>query len=168
VRHQKRKAETDNASRRIRPREDQDSDSAESTSSREVNSTSSRDIDDQPSLQDIDDQPSQPSRVISVQLRVPTDTEGRYGDVIERMIVAADREDRGGNRRRDPPEDPYGGYVLGWRIDSPTTTERRRSRMRHPNGRSVHTSELQGIFQGLYQERGARDYSSKEGETMES
>jgi len=95
---------------------------------------------------------------------VPTYIEGRYRDLIERIIAAADRQER----QRDPPEDPYGGYVLGWRIDSPTTTERRRSRMRHPNGRSVHTSELQGIFQGLYQERGARDYSSKEGETMES
>jgi hypothetical protein len=118
VRHQKRKAETDNGSRRIRAREDQDSDSAESTSSREVESTSSQDVDDQRSsrdvdsqrsAQDVDDQRSQLSRVISVQMRVPARTEGRYGDLIERIIAAADRQER----QRDPPEDPYGGYVLG-------------------------------------------------------
>jgi len=109
VRHQKRKAETDNGSRRIRAREDRDSDSAESTSSREVESTSSRDVDDQRSAQDVDDQRSQSSRVISVQMRVPARTEGRYGDLIERIIAAADRQER----QRDPPEDPYGGYVLG-------------------------------------------------------
>jgi hypothetical protein len=122
----KRKAETDNGSRRVRAREDHGSDSttgSESTSS-----------------QDVDDQGSQASRVISVQMRVPAHTEGRYGDLIERMIAAADRPER----QRDPPEDPYGGYVLGWRIESSTTTERRRNRMRHSNGRSVHTSELQG------------------------
>src|SRR6266446_7754209 len=73
-------------------------------------------------------------------MRVPAHTEGRYGDLIERIIAAADRQER----QRDPPEDPYGGYVLGWRIESPTTTERRRNRMRRSNGRSVHTSELQG------------------------
>ena len=57
-RRQKRKAETDNGSRRVRAREDQESDSisqAESTSS-----------------QDVDDWESQQSRVISVQIRVPS------------------------------------------------------------------------------------------------
>jgi hypothetical protein len=81
-------------------------------------------------------------------MRVPACIEGRYGDLIERIIATADRPER----QRDPPEDPYGGYVLGWRIESSTTTERRRGRMRHSDGRSVHTSELQGRH---------RDHSSR-------
>ena len=78
-------------------------------------------------------------------MRVPARTEGRYGGLIERIIAAADRQER----QRDPPEDPYGGYVLGWRVEShtPSTTERRRNRMHHPNGRSVYTSELYGRHQ---------------------
>ena len=55
VRHQKRKAETNNGSRRIRAREDQGNDSAEGS---ESTSTSSQDVDDQRSPQDSDDQGS--------------------------------------------------------------------------------------------------------------
>ena len=191
VRHQKRKAETDNGSRRIRAREDQDSDSTESTStfSPFIESTLSHDIDsqqppqdinDQRSSQDVNDQPSQPSRVISVQVRVPTNTERRYRDL---MVVPTNRELRRRNARRDPPEDPYAGYVLGWRIDSPSTAERRRNRVHHPDGRSVHTSEIRG-HQGRSsrdrssrdrssrdrssRDRSSRDHSSKKGEIIES
>ena len=143
-RHQKRKAETDNGSRRIRAREDQDSDSAagsESTSLQDVDSRrSSQDVDDQRSPQDSDDQRSQPSRVVSVQVRVPARTEGGYGDLIERILAAADRQER----RRDEVEDPFYGEHIGWGYDSPTTTERRRNRMRHPNGRLVYTSKILG------------------------
>jgi hypothetical protein len=77
-------------------------------------------------------------------------------------MAAAEREDRRGHGRRvtpsNPPEDPYNGYVLGWRIDSPTTTKRRRNRMHHPDGRSIHTSELQG----RHQDRSSRDRTPRE------
>ena len=118
----KRKAETDNGSRRVREREDQDNNSttgSESTSS-----------------QDVDDQGSQQSRVISVQVRVPARTEGRYGDLLERMLAAAD--ERGHYEPREPSE------VLGWKIESSTTTERRRRRFRNAGQSPAHTSELQG------------------------
>ena len=81
---------------------------------------------------------------------------------MERLMAAAERDDRRRNGRRgtpsNPPEDPYGGYVLGWKVDSSTTTERRRNRMHHPDGRSVHTSE----FLGRHRDRSSRDRSSRE------
>jgi len=163
-RQRKRKADTDNGSRRVRAREDQGDDSAtgsESTSSQDVNDQGSpQDVDDQGSPRDVDDQGSQPSRVISVQLQVPTNEERR--NLVEWLMAAAEREDRRGHGRRvtpsNPPEDPYDGYVLGWRIDSPTTTKRRRNRMHHPDGRSIHTSELQG----RHQDRSSRDRTPRE------
>ena len=82
--------------------------------------------------------------MISVQLRVPTGTEGGYRDLMERLRAAAERDDRRRNGCRDtpsnPPEDPYGGYVLGWRFES-TTTERRRNRLCN-GSQSASTSEL--------------------------
>ena len=71
--------------------------------------------------------------MISVQLQVPARTEGRYGDLLERILAAAERDERerdGIYSPRDPPEDPYHGDRIEWRIESPTTTERRRNRMR--------------------------------------
>ena len=41
-------------------------------------------------------------------MRVPAYIEGRYRDLIERIIAAANRQER----QRDPPKDPYSGYVL--------------------------------------------------------
>jgi hypothetical protein len=40
---------------------------------------------------------------------VPTRIEGRYGDLIERIIAAANRQEG----QRDEVKDPYGRYVLG-------------------------------------------------------
>ena len=106
--------------------------------------------------------------MISVQLQVPARTEGQYGDLLERILAASDREERRRDGHRvtpsDPPEDRYGGYVLGWRIDSPTTTERRRNLIHHQDGRSIHTSELNR----RHQDRDSRDRSSEGREAMES
>ncbi|XTI87155.1 hypothetical protein V2W45_1386868 [Cenococcum geophilum] len=129
-RRQKRKAETDNGSRRVRARGDQGNDSAtgsESTSS-----------------QDVDDQRSQPSRVISVQIRVPSNTERR--DLVE-LLMAAEREDPGRRSPKSTHWEPSDSPELQWRIGSTPSTERRRNRMRYSDGRSVHTSELQGRHQ---------------------
>ena len=41
-------------------------------------------------------------------MRVPTYIEGIYRDLIERIIATANRQER----QRDPPKDPYSGYVL--------------------------------------------------------
>jgi len=42
-------------------------------------------------------------------MRVPARLERQYGDLIERIIAAAN----GQERQRDPPEGRYGGEVLG-------------------------------------------------------
>ena len=47
---------------------------------------------------------------------MPAGRERRYRSLLERLVVAADREDRREDRRedyRDPPaKDPYGGMEL--------------------------------------------------------
>ena len=75
----KRKAEADSGLRRIRARQGQDNSSATGSESA--------------SSQDIDDQQSQHSRVVSVQMRVPASIEGRYRNLIERIMVAAAEEE---------------------------------------------------------------------------
>jgi hypothetical protein len=123
----KRKADTDNGSRRVRAREDRESDSASQAESI--------------SSQDINDQESQQSRVISVQIRVPSNAERR--DLVERMMAAAARDERRRNGQRtpsDPPEDPY--ERLEWRFQS-TSTERRWRRLRETGRSSVHISDIQ-------------------------
>ena len=83
----KHKADTDNGSRRVKAREDQDSDSvsqAESALS-----------------QDVDDHESQLSRVISVQMRVPAQpgfNQKRY-NLVQLLMVAAEEEDNRRNGR---------------------------------------------------------------------
>ena len=95
---------------------------------------------------------------------MPARTEGGHGDLIERILAAADRQER----RRDEVEDPFYGEHIGWGYDSPTTTERRRNGMRHPDGRSVHTSEVIEILQGRSprgrrsRDRSSRDRSSRD------
>ena len=39
---------------------------------------------------------------------VPAYIEGRYRDLIERIVATTNRQER----QRDPPKDPYSGYVL--------------------------------------------------------
>ena len=111
----KRKADTDNGSRRVRAREGQDNDSATGSES-----ASSQDVDN-------DDKRSQQSRVVSVQMRVPSHLEARYGDLVERLMAAAADEDRRRNHR-GPQEDrePSEHTRLEWRGGSFTTTERQR------------------------------------------
>ena len=139
-RRQKRKAETDSGSRRVKAREDQGNDSAtgsESTSS-----------------QDLDGQQSQPSGVIQVQ--VPPGTERRYGSLIERIIAATERDDR----RHSPKSthwEPSDSPELQWRVGSTPSTERRRNRIRH-DGRSITTSESHK----LRRRRGSRDSTPRE------
>ncbi|XTI90970.1 hypothetical protein V2W45_1470842 [Cenococcum geophilum] len=114
--------------------EDQDNNSitgSESTSLQEVESTSS---------QDVDDQGSQPSRVISVHIRVSSNTERR--DLVERLM-ALKREDPGRRSHNDSPK--------------------LQNRMRHQDGRLVHTSELIG----QHRDRSSRDRSPR-GELTQS
>ena len=60
-------------------------------------------------MQNIDDQQSQLSRVISVQLQVPTSRKRRYKSLLKRLVVATNKEDRRKNYRDPPTKDPYGG-----------------------------------------------------------
>ena len=128
----KRKAETDNGSRRVRPKDGQESNSA-------AESTSSQNDDD-------DDQRSQPSRVISAQPPVPSSPEGRYGGLIYQIIAAVDREARHQNHQytpRDSPKEP--SEVLGW--GTPSSERRRRPRRRSTPSelsRSAPSKELRG------------------------
>jgi hypothetical protein len=98
----KRKAETDNGLRRIRARQGQDNSSATGSESA--------------SSQDIDGQRSQHSKVISVQIRVPSNAERR--DLIERLMAAAKRDDRRRNGRYTPSEEPSEHTRLKWRVES--------------------------------------------------
>ena len=111
----KRKADTDNGSRRVRAREGQDNDSAtgsESTSS-----------------QNDDDQRSQQSRVMSAQVRVPARTEGGYRDLIERIMEMAAAEERERREHREPREP---SEALGWKVGSSTPSERWMRWIRNP------------------------------------
>src|SRR6266702_7015931 len=107
----KRKADTDNGSRRIRARQDQDNDSA--TGSESALS------------QDADDHGSQRNRVISVQMRVPAHPDERY-DLIERIMAAAAAAE-GPREYREPSEHTR----LEWRVGSTPSTECRRLRRYH-------------------------------------
>ena len=127
----KRKADTDNGSRRVRVREGQDNDSATGSES-----TSSQDVNDQRSPQNIDDQQSQHSRVISV--RVPSYLEGRYGDLIEQMMEMAAAEERGHQEYREPSEHTR----LGWKAGSSTPSERWVRRIGTMGQSSSYASEL--------------------------
>ena len=139
----KRKADTDNGSRRVRAREDQNSSSASE-------STSSQDINDQRSPQDIDDQRSQHSRVISVQIRVSSNAERR--DLVERLMAAA--EERGHQEYREPSEHTR----LGWKVGSSTPSERWVRRIGTMGQTSSHASELQG----RHREHSSRERSPRE------
>ena len=120
----KRKADTDNGSRRVRAREGQDDDSATGSESA--------------CSQNVDDHESQPSRMVTVQVpvqvRVPLHTEERnedaYGDhhrgnLLE-LIRAADREVD--NWRYQEYREPSEHTRLEWRVGSTPSTERRRWR----------------------------------------
>jgi len=146
-RHHKRKADTDNGSRRVRAREDQDSDST-------AESTSSQDTDDQRSPQDVDDRRSQHSRVISVRVPTRREGQGRYAGII---FIESSEEGR-----HEVEELSERSYVLGWRVESSTTTERRRHRFRDAGQSPDHTSELLR----RHQDRSSTDRSSR-GEAME-
>ena len=43
---------------------------------------------------------------------MPAGRERRYGSLLERLVVAADREDRRENHRDSPVEDLYSGMEL--------------------------------------------------------
>jgi hypothetical protein len=74
-----------------------------------------------------------------VQMRVPAYLEGRYGDLIERLMAAAGEE---GHREYREPREP--SEVLEWRVGSFTTSERRVHRICDLGRSLAHTSELQG------------------------
>ena len=59
--------------------------------------------------------------MISVQVRVPAGTRGRYGDLLERMLEAADE---GGH------QEPSDHTRLEWRVESTPSSDRRRQRLR--------------------------------------
>ena len=131
----KRKADTDNGSRRVKAREGQDSDSAS-----QAESTSSQDINDQQSPQDVDDQRSQLSRVILVQVQVPSHLEGRYGDLMEQIMEMAAAEERGHQEYREPSEHTR----LRWKVGSSTPSKQWVPWIRVMGQSSAHNSELQG------------------------
>ncbi len=56
-------------------------------------------------------------------MRVPAHTEGRYGDLIERLMAAAAAKERGYREYREPSEHTR----LEWRVES-TSSDRRRRR----------------------------------------
>jgi len=137
----KRKANTDNGSRRVRAREGQDDDFA--TGSESAYS------------QDVDGHESQPGRTAPVHMQVPPRTRERnnnpygdhpYGNLAELLRAAADeKEYQQNNWYREPSEHTR----LEWRVGSETTMERRRRRgvrrlmreLRHQEQPSTDTSK---------------------------
>ena len=106
-------------------------------------------------LQDVDnnDKRSQQSRVVSVQIRVPSYLKARYGDLIEQLMAAAANEDRHQNHQ-GPREDrePSKHTKLKWRGGSFTTTEQQRQ---------------QGVHQLIHQLRGQEQSSAPTSELQE-